>query len=528
MDFMTQLVGVTDTIDTYMYTYFLVFLLIIAGLYFSIRTRFVQFRGFGAMIKHLTEKKHNDGEKSVSSFQALMVSTASRVGTGNIAGVATAIAVGGPGAVFWMWIMASIGSASAFVESTLAQAWKVKAGEGEFRGGPAYYIHQALHSRKLGIVFAISLILCFGLGFNGLQTYNMSSSLNLYVDNFLATMNLGDAQLEQITGAMYSVIHLAVGIIIAVVLGFVLFGGTRFITFLTSIIVPIMAVGYILLAIIMVIMNIGELPAVFALIFSEAFDISSITGGFAGSMIVWGIKRGLFSNEAGMGSAPNAAASASVSHPAKQGLVQTFSVFLDTMIICTCSATMIMLYVAPDIGITAFGGGIGEAANGGMPLVQGALESGFGVLGLHFMTIAIFAFAFSSLVGNYYYAESNLKFITDNKITLVVFRILCCVVVFFSAQSNLTLAWNLADIFMGIEATINIVVILILGKWAIAILKDYEAQKKQGLDPVFVADTIPGMPKTECWHQSAEELHKHDAEIHQGSVAEEILETMTQ
>ncbi|MBO4364825.1 MAG: alanine:cation symporter family protein, partial [Eggerthellaceae bacterium] len=357
MDFMTQLVGVTDTIDTYMYTYFLVFLLIIAGLYFSVRTRFIQFRGFKDMIRHLTEKKHNDGEKSVSSFQALMVSTASRVGTGNIAGVATAIAVGGPGAVFWMWIMASIGSASAFVESTLAQTWKVKAGEGEFRGGPAYYIHQALHSKALGIVFAISLILCFGLGFNGLQTYNMSSSLNIYVDNFLATMNLGDAQLVTITDAMYRVIHLAVGIIIAVVLGFVLFGGTRFITFLTSIIVPIMAIGYILLAIIMVIMNIGELPAVFGLIFSEAFDVSSITGGFAGSMIVWGIKRGLFSNEAGMGSAPNAAASASVSHPAKQGLVQTFSVFLDTMIICTCSATMIMLYVAPDIGITAFGGG---------------------------------------------------------------------------------------------------------------------------------------------------------------------------
>ena len=520
---MEALVGITDTIDTYMYTYFLVFLLIIAGLYFSIRTKFIQFRGFKDMIKHLTEKKHNNGERSVSSFQALMVSTASRVGTGNIAGVATAIAVGGPGAVFWMWIMASIGSASAFVESTLAQIWKVKAGEGEFRGGPAYYIHQALHSKALGIVFAISLILCFGLGFNGLQTYNMSSSLNIYVDQFLATMNLGDGDVAALTTAMYNIIHLSVGIIIAVVLAFVLFGGTRFITFLTSIIVPVMAIGYMALALVLTVMNITELPAVFGLIFSEAFDFSSITGGFAGSMIVWGIKRGLFSNEAGMGSAPNAAASASVSHPAKQGLVQCFSVFLDTMVICTCSAVMIMFYVAPDLGLTAFGGGTGEAANGGMALVQSAMASGFGHVGMLFMTIAIFCFAFSSLVGNYYYAESNFKFITDSKIGLYVFRILCCVVVFFGAQSNLTLAWNLADIFMGIEAIINIFVILILGKWAIAALNDYEAQKAKGLDPVFVADTIPGMPATECWHVDAEHLDDDVAGLVQHPIADVLL-----
>ncbi len=229
------LIGITDTIDTYMYTYFLVFLLIASGLYFSVRTKFIQFRGFKDMIKNLTEKKHVPGKKTVSSFQALMVSTASRVGTGNIAGVATAIATGGPGAVFWMWVMASISAASAFIESTLAQIWKVRGEGGEFRGGPAYYIQQALHSKVWGNVFAVSLILCFGLGFNGLQTYNMSSSLAAYIPNYFDT------------GA-----PIALGIVLAVIVAFILFGGTRIISFLTSIIVPIMAIGYILLALILI------------------------------------------------------------------------------------------------------------------------------------------------------------------------------------------------------------------------------------------------------------------------------------
>jgi AGCS family alanine or glycine:cation symporter len=295
---MDTLVNITDTIDTYMYTYFLVFLLIFCGVFFTIRTRGVQFRYIKQMFKCITEKKHTSGEKSVSAFQALMVSTASRVGTGNIAGVATAIATGGPGAVFWMWLMALIGSASAFIESTLAQIWKVRGKEGEFRGGPAYYIQQALGKRWLGVLFAISLILCFALGFNGLQTYNMSSSLAYYIPGYNESMA-----------------PMALGILLAVLVGFCLFGGAHRISFLTSIIVPVMAIGYLLLALILTFMNITELPQVFGLIFSEAFDFHSIVGGFAGSMVVQGIKRGLFSNEAGMGSAPNAAASASVSHP---------------------------------------------------------------------------------------------------------------------------------------------------------------------------------------------------------------------
>lgn len=486
---MDTLVTITDTIDTYMYTYFLVFLLIICGVYFTIRTRGVQFRYIKQMFRCLTEKKHTSGEKSVSAFQALMVSTASRVGTGNIAGVATAIATGGPGAVFWMWLMALIGSASAFIESTLAQIWKVRGKDGEFRGGPAYYIQQALGKRWLGVLFAISLILCFALGFNGLQTYNMSSSLAYYIPGY----NESNAPM-------------ALGLLLAVLVGFCLFGGAHRISFLTSIIVPVMAVGYLLLALILTVMNITELPQVFGLIFSEAFDFQSIVGGFAGSMVVQGIKRGLFSNEAGMGSAPNAAASASVSHPAKQGLVQTLSVFIDTIVICSCSAIMLMFFVKDNAGLIVWGGAGSDVAISNMVLVQQAMLDGFGPLGIHFMTIAIFAFAFSSIIGNYFYAESNIKFISKSPALLAVFRFLCCVVVFFGAQSNLTLAWNLADIFMGLEAVINIIVILILGKWALACFGDYEKQLKAGKDPVFVADSIPDMPATECWHIGEDDL----------------------
>jgi len=503
---MDALVTITDTIDTYMYTYFLVFLLIGAGLYFTVRTKGVQFTHLKDMFGVVTEKKHVEGEKSVSSFQAMMVSTASRVGTGNIAGVATAIAVGGPGAVFWMWVMALINGASAFVESTLAQIWKVRGEDGEFRGGPAYYIEQALHKRWLGIVFAVSLILCFALGFNGLQTYNMSSSIEYFYNMAVFGQSVAP-EISDLPTYFQTQIPFAIGLLLAIVFAFVLFGGTHRISFLTSFIVPAMAILYLLLAVVMAIMNAGALPSVFGLIFGEAFNFSSIVGGFAGSMIVQGIKRGLFSNEAGMGSAPNAAASASVSHPAKQGLVQTLSVFIDTIVICTCSAVMIMIFVQDPahMALTPFGSN-GEGTLTNMPLVQQTMLSAFGNVGIVFMTIAIFAFAFSSLIGNYFYAEQNFKFITDSRPALYVFRIVCAVVVFFGAQSNLTLAWNLADIFMGFEAIINIVVILILGKWAFAALEDYKAQRAKGLDPVFVASDFPGMPATECWHETRDEL----------------------
>lgn len=481
--FWDALTSVTGQISDTMYTYVLVFMLVGAGLYFTIRTKGVQFRYFKEMFTVLTEQKHIKGSKSVSSFQALMVSTASRVGTGNIAGIATAIAVGGPGAVFWMWIMALIGSASAFIESTLAQIFKIKGPDGEFRGGPAYYIEQALGKRWLGVVFSVLLIICFAYGFNALQSFNMSSALEYYIPQYSE-----------------SNAPLALAIVLVVFSAFVIFGGAHRISFMTSIIVPIMAICYIALSVWVTATHLGDIPAVFGLIMSSAFDVQSIAGGFAGSVLVIGIKRGLFSNEAGMGSAPNAAAAASVSHPCKQGLVQTLSVFIDTLVICTCTAMMVLVfYINGD-----------PSGLNGMPLVQQAVNSSVGEFGIHFITFSIFAFAFSSLIGNYFYAESNIRFIKDSKIVLNVFRVTCLIAIFMGAQSNFDLAWNIADIVMGCMAFVNIVAIFFLGRWAFMALEDYTAQRKAGKDPVFVAASVPGLPPTQCWHETAEELARDD------------------
>ena len=479
-------IAITDEIDGFMYTYVLVILLVAAGVYFSVRTKFVQVRYFKDMFKHITEKKHDKDGKAISSFQAMMISTASRVGTGNIAGVATAIAAGGPGAVFWMWLMAILGSASAFVESTLAQTWKVKNSDGSFRGGPAYYIEQVLHKRWLGVVFAISLILCFALGFNGLQAFNTASSLEYYFPDYA-------------TNGMAAF----VGIILAALFAVSIFGNNESLSKITSAIVPAMALVYIALALAVIFMNLGLLPQVFAVIFQNAFDFQSIFGGFAGSCVMMGVKRGLFSNEAGMGSAPNAAASASVSHPVKQGLIQSLSVFIDTLVLCTCSALMVIVFCVADPAAAA---GVT-----GIPLVQMAVSNVFGQNGIAVVTFAIWCFAFSSIIGNYYYAEQNFLFITKSKTALLVFRIFCLIVVFIGATNNIVLAWNLADIFMGFMAIINLVVIFMLGKWAFKILDDYTEQRNAGKDPVFVAANIPGLPETECWKTEAEDLYSSDA-----------------
>ena len=470
------LVSVTGEIDGFMYTYILVILLVIVGIWFSFRTKFVQIRYIKDMFTQLLEKKHVPGERSISSFQALMVSTASRVGTGNIAGIATAIATGGPGAVFWMWVMSIIGAASAFVESTLAQIFKVRAGDGEFRGGPAYYIQQGLGKRWLGIVFAVALILCFAFGFNGLQAYNMTSALEYYIPDYATN---GTA--------------IAVGLVTIVFTAFVIFGGAKRISIITSIVVPVMAIAYIALAVWTTVANLGEIPAVFALIFASAFDFQAIAGGVAGAVIMQGIKRGLFSNEAGLGSAPNAAATARVSPPSKQGLVQSLSVYIDTLLICTCSAMMVLIFYVQNPEAA-------QALNG-MPLVQMAVNNSVGEMGIHFITFAIFAFAFSSLIGNYFYAESNIRFIVNNKWVLLVFRVLCLAAIMYGCLNSFDLAWNLADIFMGFMAIINLVAILLLGKWALRALDDYTAQRRAGKDPVFVASSIDGMPPTECWHE---------------------------
>lgn len=445
-------------INNFMYTYVLIIMLVGVGLYFTIRTKGVQFRLIGDGIKSMLEKSDSkEGEKKVSSFQALMISTASRVGTGNIAGIATAIAAGGSGAVFWMWLMALIGGASAFIESTLAQVYKVKK-DGQYRGGPSYYMERALGKRWMGILFSVLLIICFAYGFNGLQAYNMSSALQYYIE-----------------GYSESVYPMILGIILAAATAFVIWGGVHRIGFITSVIVPIMAVIYIVMGLVTMLLHITELPQMFAEIFANAFNFRAMAGGFAGSAVVIGIKRGLFSNEAGMGSAPNASASADVVHPVKQGLVQIISVFIDTILIC--SSTAIMLLVSGVDGVSGVLDGI--------PYVQAAISANVGEWGIHFITISIFAFAFSSLIGNYYYAESNIVFIKNNKVIMFLFRVTCIVAIFLGAQADFSLVWNIADITMGLMAIVNIIAIFLLGNIALKVLNHYEEQKKQGKEPVF-------------------------------------------
>lgn len=466
-DFMEKFAKILGAMGDFLYTWILVALLIITGLYFSIRTRFVQIRLLPESLKVIVEKKSNPG---ISSFQALMISTASRVGTGNIVGVALAIGTGGPGAVFWMWVLAIIGSASAFIESTLAQIYKTK-DENGFRGGPAYYIQTALKSRPLGILFSILLIACFAFGFNALQAFNIGDSLKYYFPNYSD-----------------SIIPTVLGLTLAILTGITIYGGVKRIGFITSVIVPIMALIYICLGLFITIKNINLLPGVFKNIFVEAFNFKAIFGGgvgaFTSSCVMQGIKRGLFSNEAGMGSAPNAAATADVSHPVKQGLVQMFSVFIDTIFICSTTAMILLC------------SGVSEGT--GIQYVQNAVNANVGKLGIHFISIAIFLFAFSSLIGNYCYAEANVKFIKDNKTVLNIFRLCCLIMIFFGTQMSLDAAWNLADLLMGFMAIVNIIAIISLGNIAIKCLKNYTDQKKQGKEPVFKAKDI-GLDNTEYW-----------------------------
>ncbi len=463
-----NLTQITSVIDDALYTWCLIYLLAAAGIYFTIRTEFVQIRLFADSLRCMTEKKQTD--KGVSSFQALMIATASRVGTGNMAGVATAIVVGGPGAAFWMWLMAVLGSASAFVESTLAQIYKEKDGE-TFKGGPAYYIQTALGSRKLGIVFAISLIATFAFGFNGLQAFNIVSTFEYYVPNFANSR-----------------VPLVVGIILFIVCLILFFGGTDKISWVSSVLVPVMASMYIILGLLIIVLNIKEIPAVLALIMRSAFDFKAIFGGFTGSCMVYGIKRGLFSNEAGMGSAPNASASAEVSHPAKQGLAQIISVYIDTLLICSTTVFILLL-----TGVYKT-----ESKISPIPLIQHSVAKQFGPFAIHIITVAVCMFAFTSIIGNYFYAESNIRFISKSPTVMTIFRIAAAAMVFFGAQNNIDVAWNLADITMGLEAIVNIIAIFLLSGIAIRTLKDYEDQKKAGKDPVFYEDNI-GVTNTKVW-----------------------------
>lgn len=458
-----------DGANNYLWTYILIALLIGAGIYFSIRTKFVQFRMFGEMFRVITEKKETD--TGVSAFQAFTISTASRVGTGNITGVALAIGIGGPGAVFWMWLIAIIGMATAFVESTLAQVYKVRDGD-EFRGGPAYYMEKALGQRKLAIVFSILLTLSFGFIFNSVQSNTIAVSVS----------------------DVFNIPTWIIGVVLVVLTAIIIFGGVHRIVKVTQVIVPVMAILYIGIALFVVVTNLSAIPEFFRLIFSSAFGLEEAVGGGIGAAIMQGVRRGLFSNEAGMGSVPNAAATANISHPAKQGLVQSLGVFFDTIIICTATAFIILL---SDFYKTA--------TDDGIILTQNSLADHVGSWAPYFVAIAIIFFAFSSIMGNYYYGETNIELINAHKGWLQGYRVLVLVMVMFGALAKVQLVWNLADLFMGLMAILNIVVILLLGKLAGKVLDDYIAQRKRGLDPQFYAKNIEGLTNAECWSDDAPE-----------------------
>ncbi|MBU9719852.1 MULTISPECIES: alanine/glycine:cation symporter family protein [Bacillaceae] len=457
---------IVDFGNNILWTYVLIGLLIGLGIYFTIRTKFVQFRLFGEMFRVITEKKTSD--KGISAFQAFTISTASRVGTGNLTGVALAIAIGGPGAVFWMWMVAIIGMATSFIESTLAQVYKVKDGD-NFRGGPAYYMEKVLKKRGLGIVFAILLTLCFGLIFNSVQANTITGAF----ENAFGTSPF------------------ILGLIIATVAGIIIFGGVRRIARVTQVVVPFMAIIYLIIAFYVVVTNITEIPAVFNLILSSAFGMNEMIGGGIGAAIMQGVRRGLFSNEAGMGSVPNAAATANVSHPAKQGLLQSLGVFFDTIIICSATAFIILLTDVYQMGELT-----------GIQLTQGALETHVGAWATSFVAIAILFFAFSSIIGNYYYGETNIEFIRNNTIWLQVYRTAVVLMVVFGAVAEVGLVWNMADLFMGLMAVINLIVIFLIGKVAYQVLDDYTSQRRKGKDPVFYSENIEGLEGAECWDKA--------------------------
>ncbi len=449
----------------------LALVLFLGGLYFTIRTKLPQIRLFGESIKVVTEKPAEEG--AISSFGALMISTASRVGTGNIVGVSTAICMGGPGAVFWMWVTAFLGGASAFVESTLAQIYKKKDNEGGSYGGPAYYIEAALHSRALAIVFAIALIFTYGVGYNMLASYNLQSAF------------AGFSFYNESTPAI-------IGGVIALISLYCLLGGGKRIVKITGVCVPVMGVLYVLMAVVALLLNIGNIGPMFAMIFSDAFNFEAIFGGFMGSCLMYGFKRGLYSNEAGIGSAPNAAAAAAVSHPAKQGLVQMLSVFIDTLLLCSATAFMCLCSgVAPSADLAGAG------------YVQASLQATFGAAGPVFIAVAMTLFAFTTLLGNFYYIENCFAYIlkkTPSKSFMTAIRVIGAVLIFLGAVVSFGLAWDLADIAQCVLAFINIPVCVVLGGVAYKALDNYVAQKKEGKNPTYVAAENGVKEKTDFWN----------------------------
>lgn len=470
---METLKEIAAALATALSDYALVPLLLAAAVFFTILTRGAQFTMIGEMLRLLVQsgKRPDKGSKAsrktVSSFQAFAISIASRVGTGNLAGVASAIAIGGPGAVFWMWVIALLGAASAFAESSLAQLFKVR-GKDSFQGGPAYYILKGLHSRAWAITFAVLITVTFGLAFNSVQSNTIADALH----------------------TSFSIDPAWSAICLAALTFIIICGGIQRISRFSEVVVPIMAIAYVILALVIVVMNLQRVPEVLSLIFENAFGFNEALGGTLGAAMTMGIKRGLFSNEAGEGSTPNAAATADVSHPVKQGLIQALGVYTDTLLICTCTAFIILC------------SGMYIEGHDGIALTQHAIDAGLGggsTFGSSFVAIAIFLFAFTSIVANYYYGETNLRFIRNSSTLINVYRVIVCGIVAWGALSALDLVWNFADITMALMTLCNLAAIVALSRYVKLLLADYRRQRRVG-DPVYHSSTIPGIAsETECW-----------------------------
>ncbi len=479
---------IVTSINNVLWSQWVIYTILGIGLIFSILTRFLQVRLIKDMVKLMFQGKSS--EAGVSSFQALSIALSGRVGTGNIAGVATAIAFGGPGAIFWMWAIAFIGASSAFIESTLAQIYKVKQ-DGQYRGGPAYYIEKGTGVKWFAVLFAIAALIAMSILMPGVQ----SNSIALGVKN------------------AFGISPMVTGIAIIVLLGFIIFGGVKRIANVAQVIVPFMALGYILVSLVIVLMNITQLPSVISLIFKSAFALDSAFGGLIGMAISWGVKRGIYSNEAGQGTGAHPAAAAEVSHPAKQGLVQAFSVYIDTLFVCSATAFMILftgMYntTRPD------GTFIVQNLKGieaGPGYTQAAIESIFPGFGAGFVAIALFFFAFTTIMAYYYIAETNIAYLTrgnNSKWAMFLLKIVLLGATFYGAVKTAGLAWALGDTGLGIMVWLNVIAIVLLAKPAIKTLKDYEKQKKQGLDPVFDPTSI-GIKNADFWEKEYKKEQDH-------------------
>jgi len=494
---------IVESINAVIWSDALIFMCLAAGLWFSIRTRFMQLRGFAEMCR-LTVK----GEKSdagVSSFQALAMSMAGRMGIGNIAGVATAIAYGGPGAIFWMWVMGFLGAATSYVECTLAQIYKTKDADGRYRGGPAYYIEKAMGLKWYAMAFAIATIVAAGLLLPGVQA-------NAIADSATAVICKGADACAGVGGV--AGMKLWIGIAVAIMLAVIIFGGVKRIANFAEIVVPFMALAFIGTAVVVMILNAEKVPAMFSDIFSSAFGAHAIFGGVIGQAIAWGVKRGIYANEAGQGSGPHAAAAAEVSHPAKQGYVQAFAIYFDTMLVCTATAFLLLstgvynVYQRVTVEgteklVAIYENLPGVAPDQGALMTQAAFDSVAPGMGAAFVAIALFFFAFTTIMAYYYMAETNLNYVTGNNpsqlwLNLLRLGVLCIVV--FGAYHDAKLAWTLGDIGVGLMAWINVTAILIIQKPAMLALKDYERQRKLGLDPVFDPQAL-GIKNADFWHK---------------------------